>query len=192
MTTKESGKPIALDAQTFASNPRAWCLANAPRGERAWLLGFADDGLFWGLLQNQTLTLSNEVFEGYSAALTPITVQRLFIFNEQGETRLWKIGISSFCAAKIEDPRGPLDIEDADLILWGTEIFHKTQRGFTLLQDGAQGLRHAPPLELTGSDFAPDQMRRPVRLTVRQYVDYDEDGQAFVSASRLVKVWKER
>lgn len=101
--------------------------------------------------------------------------------------------------------------EDEEQILWGTRAEQIT-KDFTLLADGAQGLRHAVPLRMAQEDFtapAPRSLRadarrlyRPVRLVVRHYLAYDRGdrrageggvaplatGAARIALSRLVTV----
>lgn len=63
------------------------------------------------------------------------------------------------------------------------------QTGFTLVEDGRQGLRHAVPIEVPDRAFSPSGSRRrkrPLRLQVRHYIKYDKDGHAYTALSRLV------
>ena len=71
-------------------------------------------------------------------------------------------------------------LPDEQHLLWhqGSPVKVDTQAGFALLQEGQQGQRHAPPV-------IPQGRRRPA-LKVRHYVDYDDEGQAFIALSRLV------
>jgi CRISPR-associated protein (TIGR03984 family) len=77
-------------------------------------------------------------------------------------------------------------------ILWGTHKV-KEEGGFTLVADGSEGLHHAVPH--TGISFMETE-KRPLRLVVHHYVDYDETGVARIAMSRLVdlavKVKKEK
>lgn len=60
------------------------------------------------------------------------------------------------------------------------------QTGFTLVEDGRQGLRHAVPMEVSDRAFSSSGRKRPLRLQVRHYIKYDEDGHAYIALSRLV------
>jgi hypothetical protein len=50
------------------------------------------------------------------------------------------------------------------------------------MQDGGQGLRHAPPLEIALSG----------KIYLRHYLAYDEDGCVKIIASRLIDVEQEK
>ena len=53
------------------------------------------------------------------------------------------------------------------------------------MSDGAQGLRHAIPLDVRGKF---DESSRPLRLWVRHYLQDDESGFTRIVASRLFDV----
>ena len=61
--------------------------------------------------------------------------------------------------------------------LWGTQAIG-SDGGFKLLEDGAQGLHHAPPI----SDLSEKQR---VALLVRHYLAHDAEGRTRIAASRL-------
>jgi hypothetical protein len=69
-------------------------------------------------------------------------------------------------------------------LLWRLGGVGKPLDGFSLLQEGQQGPRHAPPVV-----GLPDGVR-PM-LEVRQYLRYDKEGQAYVAMSRLVSLGTE-
>jgi CRISPR-associated protein (TIGR03984 family) len=77
-----------------------------------------------------------------------------------------------------------VDAIDEGQILWGTDV-EEEKGGFTVMRDGAQGLRHAVPLSVTGKF---DEQTRPLRLKVRHYLEEDTNGFTRIVASRLVKV----
>ena len=78
------------------------------------------------------------------------------------------------------------DSFDEDQVLWGSQV-ERTEDGFTLLREGAQGLRHTPPIRVTSSQL----QKHELRLRVRHYIDYTGDGEARVVLSRLVTVLPE-
>lgn len=180
-----------LNDPTKNKNIRIWFEAQPAVGKEAWLLAHADDGVIWGKLQDGKLVASNDAFFHVSPPLRIERLQEAWLFGEKAEVRIWREG-KEFRAIRIEDQ----DLEwaeafDEDYILWGTKIENKN-KGFTLVAEGRQGLRHAVPLDLSENDFGKKGFpKHPLRLRVRHYIDYDEDGRAFIRISRLVKLWVE-
>ncbi len=182
-----------LDLAGFEDQPVAWLEKQPPVGEEIWLLAYADDGVIWGRMDNNSLTLAGDVFAKSAPALEFETLQRLYLFGEDAEIHVWKDG-GELKAARVED--GP-DFEghslEEHLLLWGSAIAQADKNGFTLMEDGAQGLRHAVPVEVKAEHVARqnagDPLKRPLRLVVRKYLDYSETtGEAYVRAARLVRL----
>jgi CRISPR-associated protein (TIGR03984 family) len=153
-----------------------------------WLLAHADDGVIWGKLdENGQLITSDSVAPNVSPALRSETLQQARLFSENAELLLWRDGDNQWRSRLI---RKPLDGEtptftdaiDEPQMLWGTHP-QPPDNGFTLMNDGAQGLRHAVPLVVSGTF---DEQTRPLRLWVRHYVGEDANGFARIVASRLV------
>jgi len=104
---------------------------------------------------------------------------------------LWRDGDNLFHARAIQDG-GALAADEKEMcfqdafdepqILWGTDA-KPLGNGFTLVTDGAQGMRHAAPLAVNSVE---GEEARPLRLVVRHYLA-DEDF-ARVAASRLVSL----
>ncbi len=176
---------IPVDA-SFAADPRRWLAAQASDGV-PWLLAHADDGVIWGCWEpDGKLVLSGDVFHDptrYPAIAIPLraeTLQQARLFGPAGELLVWRTA-NGFAARLIEDgPRPPANaLPDQINLLWGRDVRNAEARdGFVLLEEGQQGLRHAPPL-------TPPLQRRPA-LVVRHYVEYDDQGQAYICLSRLV------
>ncbi len=184
------------DGPSFADNPLAWLKSRQGMGDHAFLLAFADDGIIWGSLDSGKLTLSGDVFPKSSPEFHAQTLWRVHLFSNKAEIRVWKQD-GGFQAVRIEDgPDGAEEHIDEEIILWGDSIAEGPEQGFTWMQDGAQGLRHAPPVSVSAADLrkanpsaAP---RHPLRLVLRRYVNYlEEDGQAYIQAWRLVDLRKE-
>ena len=141
-----------------------------------FLLSYHDDGVIWGLLVGNTLALSSEAFSEVAVSLRAKTVQQLRFFGEAGELLVWRTGAGfqgRVVTAAVDTAVGKDDYHDEDYLLWGTNISEKNE--FTLLQEGARGLLHAPPG--TGET---------ARLKVRHYIQYDEVGQAHYTLSRVL------
>jgi CRISPR-associated protein (TIGR03984 family) len=177
-------REIAAD-DTFVTDPRQW-LASYAREDMPWLLAHADDGVIWGQREGDgTLSLSSDAFADpnrHPAIAVPLraqTLQQVRVFGPGGELLVWRTQ-NGFAARLIEDgPQPPPDaLPDEGYLLWSLGGIVETREGFTLLQEGQQGLRHALPI-------TPPIRSRPA-LVVRHYLDYDDEGQAYVCLSRLV------
>ncbi len=183
---KRYGIPIEVDIETFNQDPRAW-LAQQMSVDMPWLLAHADDGVIWGKRQNDgTLLLSSDVFSDpveYPSVAVPlraITLQQVRVFGRAGELLLWRTE-AGFAGRMLKNELMTLEaLPDEQHLLWhqGESVKTDQQAGFALLREGQQGQRHAPPV-------IPQGRRRPT-LTVRHYVDYDDEGQAYIALSRLV------
>ena len=166
-----------------------WLHKNAKNNGLKHLLAHAEDGVIWGEFRGNDYKLvtsgDDNVFPQL-AKLRLCTLQQCRIFGKNAEVMLWKVG-QNWKARSIE--HGHLSDKDyipEEQILWGTQAEEEHKKGFTLVSDGSQGLRHAVPL--TGITFK-GKDSRPLRLTVHHYIDYDEDGVARIYLSRLVELY---
>ncbi|MEG4166129.1 MULTISPECIES: type III-D CRISPR-associated protein Csx19 [unclassified Microcoleus] len=153
-----------------------------------WLLAHADDGVIWGKFRGDDYKLvtsgDEDVFPQLAKLRSP-TLQQCRIFGKNAEVMLWKVG-QNWKARLVQDDNKPKCLPDEDQILWGTKV-EKESKGFSLVSDGSQGLKHAVPL--TGITFT-GKDSRPLRLKVRHYIDYDdESGVARIYLSRLVDLY---
>ncbi len=169
----------------FNGDLSAWLFRFARQHALDWLLAHADDGVVWGRRMFDGWALSSSYFPDDSPPLRAETLQQVRLFGIPGELHLWSTD---------NGWRGRLltDTDEDDFIahsylLWGTDVsdaMTKAQRGLLLLSEGAEGLRHAPPLP---AQTPPAKARLAVQ--VRHYVQYDtEDGAAYLAASRLVSL----
>ncbi len=192
---KIKSHPARLEDVPLTANDlndlRNWLQKQAKEHNLIYLLAHADDGVIWGKLQSDgTLKTSAEAAQGNSIAenicppLRLRTLQQARLFGKDGELLLWRDGDNVFHARLIVDVKDDgatrwKEAYDEPQLLWGTQSV-ALQDGFTLLEDGAQGLRHAVPLQ------GLDMTKQRVQLLVRHYLA-DEDF-ARVSVSRLVTV----
>lgn len=172
----------------FNYDPKGW-LAKHANETMPWLLVHADDGVIWGKYKDDSLVLSGEVFDDpyehptLAVELRAVTIQQARLFGPGGELLVWR-SRDGFEARKILDDN--LDAEnviDEAYLLWHRPGERKKLipvGDFTLLQEGEQGNRHAPPLKSVGN-------RRPC-IHVRHYIDYDGQDQAYIALSRLVEL----
>lgn len=170
----------------FDADLATWFVKQAKDGMR-FFLAHADDGVIWGRVEGERLT-----FAGDSHPETPETkvklrketLQRARLFGPSGELYVWRVD-SGFRGRLIADGESVSDDCIPDCYwLWGT-LGDKGREadGFTLLVEGKQGLRHAPPI--TGLSKEQRAM-----LTVRHYVEYDAHDQAYIVGSRLTGLTK--
>jgi CRISPR-associated protein (TIGR03984 family) len=182
----------------FAADPAAWLLRAGPglsADGRCYLLAHTERGVLWGLVSGAgsaaaALVTSHDLFGARVglATLDPKLLWELRLFGALGEVHLWRRG-AGWAASAIQDG----GVRDQAIIverqvLWGDQA-EERRSGFTLLADGSEGLRHAPPIEIPQSAFAPRAKdrpaRRPVRLVVRHYLAHDTAGNARIARSRL-------
>ena len=196
-----------VDTTGFASDMLGWFINQASISSASqadlWFLAHAAPGIIWGKLVQGKLHLSSDYFPAVSPPLEAQTLWEARLFCQSTQLHLWRT-TAGFAAWRIDErPKGAADPAqnfafDEWHRLWGTTIQatspappaqeSQTPR-FTLLADGAEGLRLALPLLLAENQFTPPKANpryRPARLLTRSYVAFDDDGRACVTASRLV------
>jgi len=183
----EHWQEITVD-EAFGDDPRRWLAAYASP-DMPWLLVNADDGVIWGKREpDGAFKLSSDVFqdaEEFPAIAVPLraqTLQQARVFGPGGELLVWRTS-DGFAARLVkDDEEPPLDaLPDQTYLLWGVGSDFEPRGDFTLLIEGQQGLRHAPPVAVRAL-----RNNQRLALKVRHYLDYDEEGQAYVTMSRLV------
>ncbi len=156
-----------------------WLSSYASSGD--YLLAHALDGVIWGRFTNERLVTSHELASDISPPLRLETLQQLRLFNEHSELLLWGED-NVFRARRMTDGAGKeYAAFDEPHILWGTKG-QPLNNHFTLLEDGAQGLRHIVPIN--AQTVNQDNIR--VCLRVRHYIDVQEEtGVNYIAYSRL-------
>ena len=159
-----------------------------------YLLAHADDGVIWGRFDDGSLTTAADVFRQAADAqevvveLRPKTLQQARLFGTEGEILIWKDN-KGFTARLLNEEHVPADdiLPNEDVWLWGTGMEVEgvaAEANFTLMHEGLQGLRHAPPVVQ-----AIDQR---YGLRIRHQLNYDDRGQAYIAYSRLVNLVRVR
>lgn len=172
--------------RAFVDDPAAWLAAAMRQRKLRTLLAYADDGVIWGRLDDDRLRLSREVAPEVSPELRAVTLRECRLFGPAGELLLWRD--DDRWRSRYLGDGGAVgeDAFDEDQLLWGDTV-EETRNGFTLVREGAQGLRHAAPVIVTQ-----EQMRaHALRLRVRHYIEHNADGEARIALSRLVAVLPE-
>ena len=188
-TVLQTITPITM-VDEFHTGPAAWLVKQAQNHNLRWLLVHADDGVIWGDVRESGLHLSSNAFPKVSPPLRSITIQQVRLFGEDGELLLWRTD-NGFAARLLLDGQGTKMVEcfEEPYLLWGTYV-EEAKDGFSKLCQGAQGLRHTPPVHMRATDDGKLQDR--VAVMVRHYLAYDEDGQAYVNTSRLVRAFQKK
>jgi CRISPR-associated protein (TIGR03984 family) len=167
---------------------KTWIEEQTKVNQLTYFLAHADDGVIWGKFQDGKLITTTEPVKLFPKCdfpnLRKETLQQCRIFGDTSEVMIWKTD-GGFKARLIQDDHL---IEDDYItesqILWGTHG-EKHLKGFTLLWDVSQGLKHAVPftdIELEEKG----KLKNKVRLIVRHYIDFDDSGVARIYLSRLV------
>lgn len=162
--------------ETFAADPVAWFAVQAQQHQLRWCLAHADDGVIWGEWRSGGWHFSGTAFPEVSPPLRAVTLQTARLFSEAAEVFVWRAD-DGWRACLIADGQSS-ESYDEQFLLWGDSV-QGEEAGFVLAEQGAEGLRHALPLAGKKPNYS---------LTVRHYLNADEDGQARVSMSRLVKL----
>lgn len=173
---------MKADKLPAESDLTAWLKAQSP--DLNWLLAHTYDGVVWGRRDEEDWHLSSDLIDE-SPPLEREVLEQLRLFGENGELFVWRDD-AGLHGRQITDGAGneTLDYMNETQILWGT-FGEKLDNQFTRLEDGAQGLVHAVPLEIPPSAFG--NSRRPVRLVVRHYITRDQNtGLGRITRSRLV------
>lgn len=163
----------------FNGDIKTWLEQQANTCNLRWLLAHADDGVIWGEVRDDGLHLSTHLF---GPELRTKTLQMVRMFGEAGELYIWKSNNDWSARLVLEGEGDTKQYYDETQLLWGTHV-DKIEDGFVLLYHGAEGLRHAPPMQLLEGKLE----LQPV-LNVRHFVNYDDDGQAYVEFSRLISI----
>jgi CRISPR-associated protein (TIGR03984 family) len=166
-----------------------WLEQQAAQHQFSYLLAHAEDGVIWGHFPEMQLRIAHEVFSEFPK-LRLSTLQQCRIFGEEGEMLLWRDQMTLRSRLVVDERPAKCDEQskhciEEDQILWGKS--GGVREGFTKLQDGQQGLSHAVPLV----DIPFGAERRPVRLRVHHYIQYNKSGIARIYLSRLVKLFSE-
>jgi len=175
----------------FTESPHKWLERKAAAYGLKYLLAYADDGVIWGVIEDGKLFISSEAAPSISPRLRAQTLQECRLFSEEGgELYLWRTD-GGWRARHTEDKESSeARVLDENYVLWGDHVdsIRPQDDRFTVVTDGVQGLRHAVPLRLDETILPGG--KRPLRLTVRHYLEErEETGQLFIAYSRLVKLW---
>jgi len=190
-----------LNITDVTNNLVGWLEAQPRLGATGWLLAHAEEGVIWGKLVDGKLKLASHVNQSAPQLRSATLIEARF-FGERAEIHLSRTN-DGWQACRIEDQHGAGDSFDELHRLWGVRIdtnmarrlwgdqSNGRQAGFTLLHEPGVGITHTVPLDIPESAFAALRSGydtyRPLVLTCRHYLGYDQDtGEAQIAATRLV------
>ncbi len=176
--------PITVESD-FDQNESVWFVEQAKAHNLQYLLAYADDGLIWGEVRGDNLILSSDAFDNASPTptLQAVTLQQARLFGEEAEVMIWRTEQGFIARLLTEKDSAEPDYLEESYLLWGTQL-EKESNGFFQVVEGKRGLKHAPPIKPKSEKTDKDINR--LSLTMRHYLAYDEDGQAYIKTSRLV------
>jgi CRISPR-associated protein (TIGR03984 family) len=210
MSNKIEIKPCE-DISSFAADMKSWLEGKAAqlKGEgenkdQVYLLSFHDDGVVWGKIKDDgSLITSQSLNDDRFPKFRHETLQELRLFGEKGQLHIWRIGENQFKASlALKSETGEYEfLQDEEQVLHGT-YFDGGNDDFMIVRDGEEGLRHAFPKVVDDDKFkvkdekgkvvkdknGKDVRKRPLRLHIKHYTEYDIDGCARIAFSRLVNV----
>ncbi|MBN1657451.1 MAG: TIGR03984 family CRISPR-associated protein [Anaerolineae bacterium] len=180
---------VISDVAGLATSPGAWLAAQAGTYHLTTLLAHADDGVIWGRMEGGKLITSHDAFDEVSPELRAGTLQQARFFGEDAELLAWRDGDGAWHARLLRDRAigsGPGWCLDEAHLQWGDHQEEEEEKGFTLVAEGREGLRHAVPLSASAIPFAPEGGYHPLHLGVRHYLTQDQaDGALLITHSRL-------
>jgi CRISPR-associated protein (TIGR03984 family) len=159
---------------------------------RSVLLGHMADGIVWGAVRDGRWVLSCSAHPRLSPRLDVRSLLLLRIFDQDGETFLWRDEDAGLRGRRLEDgaPRGPDDplrwLDETHLVR-GDRLIEGAPASdhFTPVAD-ARGARHVPPLRWHHPD---EPSSSPATLLVRHHLRCDdESGCVRIVASRCVEL----
>ena len=142
-------------------------------GDRFLTLVHTSDRVFFSLEKKRDLSVPLR-------ALSIESLRELRAFNESGELRLWKSGGDIGWRLRIDDGSENANIYDEEHVLWGDKIAGESAEGLILRESGRGFSFRVPPFGRTPS--------LPLKLLVRNYYDFEEDGLLHFFDARLVSL----
>ncbi len=198
MASKIQIKPCE-NVSEFSKDMTAWLQTKASelKSSNIFLLSFHDDGVVWGKIKDGKLLTSESLNDDRFPKFRSETLQELRLFGENGQLQIWRTSEIEFNASlalesefvtetdEVKSEKCTYEfLQDENQVLWGTD-YDDDNGDFMIVRDGSEGLKHAFP-QVAQTKF--DGKKRPLRLHVKHYIEYDNDGCARIAFSRLANV----
>lgn len=191
-TSKLNAQPVK-DFPVDQAALRPWLEQQARAHGFRWLLAHSDDGVNWGKFDGKGLTVSHDVAgadeKQYVPELDTARLLEVRLFGPDAELLLWRTPTGM--NGRLLTDQGidaEIEVRMEKRLLWGVQTDKNLEQGFIVVSE-ADGLRHVVPWEVKETQPGPQASpTHRLYLKVKHYLDFDEDGQAFVAASRLVDI----
>lgn len=170
---------------------RAWLESQAETYKFEWLLAHSEDGVNWGKFEENKLIISHDIAShlAFVPELKPETLQQLRLFGKDAELFIWR-NHEGLTGRLLRDNAvdAAIKTRNEKHLLWGAQTDDELNQGFIVTSE-ADGLRQVVPWSTQETRPGPrEEPTHRLHLMVRHYIDFDEDGQAMVVASRLVEL----
>lgn len=139
-------------------------------GDQIYLIVYKHHEVLIGSIENRTLNLTRP------EELTPEYLKELRMFSKDGELYLWNQGGKFKYRLRLDNQGEQSDIYDEEHFMWGTNLLDEDE--YTVVEPN-RGMRLSFP-------FFINDKKLPLKYHVRNYLDYDENGQIQFYDARLV------
>jgi len=143
--------------------------------DTGYVVAYLDYKVIIGKFKDNKLIFYNgEIFE-------PKYLQKLRVFNENKELYLWEISENEFKGRLRTDNQGKEeDIVEAEQILWGTMV-ESLDNGWSRIYE-----KRGAELVVPFDNLVIDDHEKRIKIRTKNYIDYNELGQAGYVDSRFV------
>ena len=154
--------------------------------DKGYIVCWLDYAVLFGIIQSGEIKFYNNELPDFNKYL-----QKLRVFNEKKELYIWRSG-NKFKFRYREDGVSDEDGEiveyiDADQVMYGSKFEVKDE--FIEVSE-KRGIRYIVPKEFIGNSSIEDLNKNEKRLVLhtRNYIGYNEIGQAGFADSRFLKI----
>ncbi|KAA5805720.1 type III-D CRISPR-associated protein Csx19 [Thermoanaerobacterium thermosaccharolyticum] len=154
--------------------------------ENGYAVCWLDYAVLFGIIQNGKVKFYDNELPDFKKYL-----QKLRVFNEKKEIHIWRSGNKfRFRSREDEDSDGEgtkIEYIDAQQIMYGNK-FEVNDAFIEVYED--RGIRYIVPKEFIGNNSIEELNKNENRLVLhtRNYIDYNEIGQASFVDSRFLKI----
>ena len=136
-----------------------------------------EDGIIWGKFENNVWEFSEGIAP--SPKFDLLTLLQARFFGEVAELSFWRVANRLESRLLVEGQGRDLEYFDQVQILWGNKAEPYKNSPFTRMIEGEQGLEHLVPMK---------NAKPRIGLTLRSYIDYNNQSQAYIRWHRLVNL----
>lgn len=136
-----------------------------------YLLVYKHHEIQIGMIDNGQIVLERQ------EELTRDYLKELRVFSEQGELHIWKQQGKFKYRLRVEEEKGNITVYDETNVMWGLEPNKADNR---VIEEPGRGMSLQLPFSVTKTQL-------PLKYTVRNYFDYDDNGLIRFNDARLVQ-----